>query len=375
MNTDIFDKMKDSKKKELYTKMWSDNPVVKTASVEKTLVSKDKNGKLIYSDNSFSFADHNKDKVSSLMDVFGIEDRKLFKIKYKMACSGSGQEGKRITTLHSSSLCALLFFYNVTEKNPLIVDGIGRFTESVFEFQSPVITNSNNKNGNSCMDVVLVGKNENGDKDIVLFLESKFSEYYTSASKSLYTISKKYLINEYSEVFYNDEFLSELMLSRADMNEENEYSKDKEVQYFKLSSEDKFYIGGIKQMISHYVGIRNILSGNFAEHKNEENEIKERIEEVEKIISDGAKIYLAEIVFDSVIGDFKLGKANGKTYKKAYSEKYEKLAEKMNDIIAESNLADRFHVITEELGYKSLFLKHNPDFKLDKNVRVFYFGN
>ena len=95
-----------------------------------------------------------------------------------MAVGGSGNEGDKITTLHSSSLCALLHFYNV-ERHPLTLEfktknnkkvEIKRrviFNKSVFEFKSPVIGNPSN------MDVVLIGKDENTGKNIVFFLESK----------------------------------------------------------------------------------------------------------------------------------------------------------------------------------------------------------
>ena len=86
-----------------------------------------------------------------------------------MACGGSGQEERRITTLHSSSLCALLFFYNVTDNHPLTIKGVGTFKESVFEFRSPV----RDEEHPSCMDVVLIGEDEE-HKPLVLFLESKF---------------------------------------------------------------------------------------------------------------------------------------------------------------------------------------------------------
>ena len=64
----------------------------------------------------FEFAD--KDSASfvseSLANNFGIEKEKyLFIEKFGMSCSGTGGELKKITTLHSSSLCALLFFFNV----------------------------------------------------------------------------------------------------------------------------------------------------------------------------------------------------------------------------------------------------------------------
>ena len=57
-----------------------------------------------------------------LTEIFKIANNELFKQKFSQSISGSGQELKRIATVHSSSLCALLFFYNVSEVNPYIME-------------------------------------------------------------------------------------------------------------------------------------------------------------------------------------------------------------------------------------------------------------
>jgi hypothetical protein len=348
MNSDMFKNIKYSKIRNLYNAMWEGNPIINSNPIVKSNASKEKQ-----SENSFSF--EGEDKVAVLIDIFNIpeENRDIFRTKFKMACEGSGQEYRRITTIHSSSLCALLFFYNVTEKNLLKIDGIGVFTKSVFEFKSPVI----DENHNSCMDVVLIGKNDNGE-DVVLFLESKFSEYYTSVSKKLNNLSERYLSkseNEYGVDLYSDAFLGSLKLNKSKVEDGS----------FDLCTDDEFYIGGIKQMISHYIGIRNNLNCNFAKQEEKDQE------EVIDLIRTGAKVYLAEIIFDAVIGEFKL--ANGKAYKEAYSEKYEVLATKLNADIQKSDAKNRFMVMPHEFGY-TMFLDENQKYKLDENVRLFYFG-
>ena len=176
-----FDGMK-KKNKALYQALWEG--VNFDAAVDQTWDKKYKK----YSSNSYSFS-----KASLLINIFNIKDSTLFEEKYKMAVGGSGNEGDKITTLHSSSLCALLHFYNVTEDNPLTMAINGReikFTDSIFEFKSRVIDNPSN------MDVVLIGKNEKSYENVVLFLESKFAEYYLSAGTTCRGISKKYLDNE-----------------------------------------------------------------------------------------------------------------------------------------------------------------------------------
>ena len=82
------------------------------------------------SDPSYEFEFADKDSASfvseSLANNFGIEKEKyLFIEKFGMSCSGTGGELKKITTLHSSSLCALLFFFNV-DTMPLKIRGGGK---------------------------------------------------------------------------------------------------------------------------------------------------------------------------------------------------------------------------------------------------------
>ena len=70
------------------------------------------------------------------------------------------------------------------------------------------------------------------------FLESKFSEYYTSASKKSNSISKKYLEAKYCAPLYKDEAWLKMGLRKADIN----------TNFVELISEkEPFYIDGIKQ--------------------------------------------------------------------------------------------------------------------------------
>lgn len=49
-----------------------------------------------------------------LINQFDISDTVLFQAAVKKICSGSGSEYRKITTLHSSSLCVLLHFYSIS---------------------------------------------------------------------------------------------------------------------------------------------------------------------------------------------------------------------------------------------------------------------
>ncbi len=323
---------------QIYDCLWSHNSFVdkNTKRIEPTSVDSKRK-----SNNSFSFSGNNKFDV--LCDVFEIADRDLFKKKFDMACSGSGQELRRITTLHSSSLCALLFFYNITEKNPLnlAIDGeTFNLTNSYFEYKSPVFEHPSN------MDVVLVGKDEDGH-DVVLFIESKFSEYVTSVGRVLYDQSSDYL----KTTFYERENLESYGYSVKEKSEEK----------YDLRSKEVCYLGGFKQMISHYIGIKNVMDGNVYSKIDK----KKADKEIDKLISQGARVILSEILFDYKIGDLNLERDI--TYRTSYGRIYEKLARQINS----ENHNDKFHMLNKELLY-SMFLEN--DHYVEPAIKEFYFG-
>jgi hypothetical protein len=360
MNIDF--KSMEGRKKKLYSALWGDFDFSTiNAKIENTRNLKDSKP----SRNSYCFSGEMDKHGELLMKIFGITDKEkeLFKEKFAMAVSGSGQELLKIGTLHSSSLCALLHFYNVDD-NPLILDGLEtnkttrtiKFTRSLFEYKSPVI----NTNHPSNMDVVLIGKDMESGEDIVLFLESKFAEYYTSASTKCKGISQKYLDNKYGSDLYKDNVLTRLGLKR------NNY----DTKHFELvSMSEPFYIGGIKQMISHYIGIRNVLNKKYCEGKKQDNASKQK--EVEKAIETGnggkgAIVILGEIVFDRFIGDLEL--KPGLKCGAIYSQKYEILADEIGKLIKNEKV-ERFEILKKELGY-SLFLT-NPH-KIEDRISQFY---
>lgn len=331
--------------KKLYEVMWQNNPLVsKMTGIEKSPATQNNT-----SNNSYCFSGK-ADKAELLIDIFDISNKDLFREKFKMACGGSGQEYRRITTLHSSSLCALLFFYNITDENPLEIEIAGKpycFTESVFEFKSPAINSPSN------MDIVLLGTEKVSGKSVVLFLESKFSEYYSAFTNHLERISDGYLDNPYSESFYKGVFWKYL---------DTEVLPEKD-GFVQLRSTKKYYIGGIKQMISHYVGIRNIMDGNFYSGKKEPSQLA-----VENAIMQGADILLAEILYDGKLGRMK--NEYGQAYLDSYEEMYVKFADKAMTEIDMAGLGKHFRVSMKDLGY-SLFL--NNDHLVEKRILDFYF--
>ena len=344
------------KMKKLYSTLWADNEFIDNNAnvIEKSMDSRYKTP----SHNSYCFG--GKEKAELLIKIFGIFDPKLFKEKFNMAVSGSGQEILKISTLHSSSLCALLHFYNVTEKNPLIFSDLQtdkkkrtiKFTKSFFEYKSPVINNPSN------MDVILIGKDQDTNEDIVFFLESKFSEYYLSAANKSGNISRKYLWHEFSKPLIYNYVRSIFGLQIININTE----------YFKLVSEtEPFYIDGIKQMISHYVGVRNVLNKNYYEDNDPDNaskqkEIKDAINEGNN--GEGSIVVLGEIVFDRYIGGLEL--RPGLKCGAIYSKRYEEMAEQIGMLIRDIK---QFEILKKELGY-SLFLTNK--FVKEEKIHQFY---
>ena len=152
--------------------------------------------------NSLAFKLLNVGVDECIMENFDIskDNEELFKDKFYMTVSGSGDEGSgeqnaKILEAHSSSLLSLLFFYNVDKKGITIKcnDEDIHFNKSYFEFKNKVIEYPSN------MDVVLLSEKDN----VILFLESKFTEYLSISNKSK-AISSSYLNEKYrSKVIYN----------------------------------------------------------------------------------------------------------------------------------------------------------------------------
>lgn len=322
------------KSKFLYETMWgnlkSDFPV------EKTKVADNR-----FSDNSYTFVgtsiddeDICRDRIANL---FGITDIDVFKDKFHQACCGDGHEIERIGTLHSSALCALLFFYNVTESNPFIMSVNGRkcrFTHSCFEFQNRVIKGRRPSN----MDITLVGEYAD-NTPVILFLESKFSEYIERPSRKL-DISDAYMQNPISSNIYKNTLCNlGINVSKSDG------------KVFTITSEEFCYLEGIKQMISHFIGVNNFIEKGPVTNDN-----------VIISVRGNADVFLGAILFDKGIGNFEISKCV--KCLESYKEKYERLADILN------SQGTPVHVIKELFSY-TMFEK--SDFVKEDKIKEFYF--
>ena len=332
MNID-FNELKDTNIQKIYRHLWENN------SFSAGVVSSGN------SNHSYEFEFAGKTLIDyvaeSLADYFEIMDLEPFKEKFRMACSGTGDELKKITTLHSSSLCALLFFFNVTP--PFVIKGLENyeFTESLFEFKNKVIGYPSN------IDIVLLGKNIETKGNVILFLESKFSEYITGINKknSNYEIGKSYFYKKntcYSEPIY-----------RKLLDKKIIYYRESKNKCYLYADSDK-YIEGLKQMNSHYYGIRNFLKGEYYKKDNEN---------LEKLKNYKADEYiLGEILFDNFGKELK-------DYLNSYESDYEKLAEIINDQYKIDVNDSKFRVLKKTLHYSDL----KDYFDKSSKIRQYYF--
>lgn len=285
------------------------------------------------SNNSFSFSVANDKKCESLIKIFELNNPRLFKEKYNQAINGDGQEERRINVLHSSSLAALLFFYAIDE-HPLTLKLEGAcytFSKSYFEVKT-IVCDSHKSN----MDVVLEGKSENG-KTVLLFLESKFSEYLHSGKCA------KISADVYSSIYYKLGFFNQNAIAPIYANEDR---KDK--SFIELTSSKKnHYCAGIKQMISHYMGV-----SNYAENGDD------ALEKESPLYGKNVDIILlGEILFkfDNNVDD--IGKSD------IYAEDYKNLA----TVINKGNRVQKFRMLEDVFYYHNI-----NNIALEKKVKNFY---
>ena len=271
------------------------------------------------------------DKGQDLACIFGLES-KVFAEKYLQAISGDGQEASRIRTLHSSSLLSLLCFYGVSDNRPLSINLDGRkirFTSSAFEVKNPVGVDETGLEHMSNMDVVLKGSDIQSGKKVLLFLESKFSEYLTWGK---YSDISNYVYRPIYTQLSEKGYLEQMGLNYEDCPDNLAYA-----DLAATTGKTDHYAGGIKQMVSHFIGVTNVA--DFERYKN-------------------CEIYLGEILYrfpESV---------DPKGIKfKDYARLYGILSEGLN-AIPES----KFKVLVQCLTYQDVF----EDYDLEESVRLFY---
>ena len=309
----------------IYKDFFFNNKFVQTLEIHNTIW----NGK--DSNNSFSLKDKNtqKEEIPNILQrTFGIKEKNLFIKKYNEAISGDGQEWKRITTLHSSSLIALLCFYSVSKEHPLTI-GDYTYEQSYFEVKT-VVHYSHKSN----MDIVLRGFNNKTGKKAVLFLESKFTEYLNCSKKD--DISIDAYENEYNKLTLFKNSIENIKFSKGE-------------KYICIESvnpnEFPIYCGGIKQMLSHYIGVCNYATEKYAEHKSFK-------------YADDEEVILGEIMFNFE-GLITNSLKKLKNYMKVYSE----LAKRINEH------QSRVRMLEKIITYQEIF---SGDFIKENKIKQFY---
>ena len=248
----------------------------------------------------------------------------IFDDKFIQAISGSGDELFKMNAPWSSSLCALLFFYNVNKDNPLTINEV-EYTESYFEVKNEVFDSPSN------MDVVLKGKK--GEQEYLLFVECKFTEYLTPGTTY---ISPKYKKNDtYNALLNNDNKLKLV-----------NHSKNNYIAYW---NGERLFADGIKQIIAHSIGLTNFVKKNIK---------KDRYSDSRKsLFEKDYKVSFVEIIFNF-----------GTIFKNEYNN-YFAAVEHLMDLIKIEGVE-----MLKPLSYQKL-LEKNKTFKLEEKVIDYYHYN
>lgn len=205
----------------------------------------------------------------------------VFDDLYNQAIGGSGCENDNMINIASSALFSFLFFSSISSNCPLIIDGVS-YVKVCFEYKNRTL-NGTTDFAPSNIDVVLSDENfEN-----LLFIESKFGEYYYSQVNNYQKLSKQYL-----QKGATPKIVNELIETKN-----KTFTLDSDLHFF--DNEKKHYFEGIKQMITHISGLSNFTNGRFYSQNSrfEHDKMKINIEEHYQ-----AKIRLQEIVYD--FGEF-----------------------------------------------------------------------
>jgi len=257
----------------------------------------------------------------------------------------------RITTIHSSALLAFLAFYKVSEDTPIYIDDI-KYTQRFFEVKNKCIRTP------SQVDVVLVSS----DWKNVLYLESKFKETLEVSSEIEVRGAYRWKNKCGVEIYKEDSFIKHT----------GSILKGNKDETFKIAvrgDEPKTYLDGIKQMISHYIGMLNGSNG-----KNEDV--------FEEKIKEAKNINLASIVYDFPnIPNFKENSDSLSFEKRLenYGELYEKLAKYLNTLtgkLKEPSDDIKYSVREKLLTYQNVFSSEDNKKLLSCEVKsLFNIGN
>jgi hypothetical protein len=310
--------------------------------------------------------------VRDIKDVFYSDGKGFKKEKYQEAVGGSGDEATKNKILHSSSLCTFLFFSGIDEEHPLTIDGIS-YTEVYFEYKNQVISP---QYGPSNIDVLLVHRDEQNHKNCLLFLESKFSEYYLETGQAdvplVYCGDKANEENGIIESLPNaKDYYHELGLSLdvpthsglllcSDHGKafrsipKNPHVKPSFCFHLKAEGQQSRYCAGIKQMICHYIGLNNFANGHYWHEQTDQSKLK-----IQKISNPELRLGQIAFKFEGSEDAF----ANLETYYEFLTNNLGKLRTANQDIV----------LLNRVLTYQDVWA-NNPKYheSLNETIQRFY---
>ena len=184
--------------------------------------------------------------------------------QYDIVANGEGNEKEKIDTVYSSSLQSLLVFYNVSQGNKICI-GEYEFDEVLFEYRNTVI------NRPSSIDVVLV----DNSKRAIAFIESKFLEIIRDSTKDEKnkTADRKVVGISYFDAKNPHGYNLSLHLEQEELDLmgitypkglylDSVWGQSHLKQSVKRLKDNKYvYADGIKQILSHIIGIQSFKRG------------------------------------------------------------------------------------------------------------------
>lgn len=299
----------------------------------------------------------NENYVSSLYaEKFDIPqcERERFEKAFLIVTNGVGNEAAKVNSVISSSLLSLLAFYRLFGDNhedvslDICLNGITyTFKKAFFEVRNKVIGYP------SCMDVVL-----QADDGTLLFLESKFTEYIDGQS---------------NENIYGASYI-DLYKKRLDVLLKGNINVTQRNDFLVLSSDKKQYIEGIKQSISHLIGLVKGPQEHIDQYYN-----SEYLDSYKSAFEAAPKMFYATILFNPV-KLFSKEKENNvfndyvELFSKTIGENGAKILNEIKTWCENTEHRNydvsKIEIISEPITYQDLFTK-NPWF-LPLKVAKFY---
>lgn len=309
--------------------------------------------------NDYQFFDVNI-LVRQYSDAFGIQPDDNWFEAFKIVTEGQGDEIQKINSLISSSLLSLLTFHKLflnTNNDIYIsiklpdIDEVVRFEKCFFEVRNRVVRFP------SCVDIVLYSSENN----VMLFLESKFTEYTRVKKEDFYGKGYITLYTKYLQPYLDN---------CLELNQMRHNGKD-ELQIGSKSEER--YIEGIKQSISHLIGlIRGPIRTGKGYYPDSYHS------EYSHLYDSANKLYYGTILFDPCKMNLESG--TYKDYVKFYNDTVGKYGTELIHRIREwdrcskksYDKAKQIEVLHEPLSYQDLFMTDHNNRLITTQIKQFY---